>query len=566
MSEIAGLNASELTSSLVNAKPGGRAVTRMAKAESALNPSTVRGDASGVIEEARENGKRRELEKPSHVPGKSRERRGWPDNRKGKGRSCEGGGGARKSEESPESGTEQRGPAVEDPTIKGREGRLKTPNISLQDLRRRIYDKAKSDKTWRFWGMYVHMSRMDTLWESYRKAKANDGAAGVDGETFGTIESKGVEGFLEEIREDLLKGSYTPQPNRVKEIPKGNGKTRKLGIPTIKDRVVQGAVTLILEAIFEADFCDNTYGYRPGRSCAGALHRVTEGVMGHGLTEVIDVDLSGYFDNIRHHLLLAQIAKRVNDGKVMGLIKKILKAQGNRGVPQGGPLSCVLANVYLGEVDRVFERAEERTRMGKKVRVHYTRYVDDMVILVGKDSRWPNLKDIAMRRLREELTKLDVSLNEEKTKIVDLLKGEPFGYLGFDCRMAWSRRGNRFLLKTPKQKKRVAIMARIREVLHRYGRMTVQAVIQRINPILRGWVNYFRIGHASKAFRYVRWCVERRIRRLALRKKLRQGFGWKRWSSAVIYGKWGLYDDYRVSYYRPARENDLSLLRVYGLS
>ncbi len=204
--------------------------------------------------------------------------------------------------------------------------------------------------------------------------------------------------------------------------------------------------------------------------------------------------------------------------------------------------------------------------MGKKVRVHYTRYVDDIVILVGKDPRWPNLKDIVVRRLREELAKLEVSLNEEKTKIVDLLKGERFGYVGFDCRLAWSRRGNRFLLKTPKQKKRVAIMEKIREVLQGAGRMSVQAVIQRINPILRGWVNYFRIGHASKTFRYVRWYVERRIRRLALRKKLRHGFGWKRWSSGVVYGKWGLYDDYRVHYYRPLRENDLPLLRACGLS
>lgn len=392
---------------------------------------------------------------------------------------------------------------------------------------------------------------METLREAYRRAKANDGTAGVDGQRFEAIESGGVDKFLEGIREEMLQGTYTPQRNRVQEIPKGQGGTRKLGIPTIKDRVVQGAVKLILEPIFEADFCENTYGYRPGRSCAGALHRVTEGVMGHGLTEVVDVDLSAYFDNIRHHLVLAQVAQRVNDGKVMGLIKKTLKAQGKRGVAQGGPLSCLLANVYLSEVDRVFAKAEENTRQGKRARVHYTRYVDDIVILVGEDPRWPKLKEGVKRRLREELTKLEVTLNEAKTKDVDLLKGESFGYLGFECRLAISRRGNRFLLKAPQQKKRVEVMGKIREVIQKAGRMKVRAVIQRINPILRGWVNYFRTGHASKTFSYLRWYVEQRIRQWAMRKQSRRGMGWKKWSSEVLYGVWGLYNDYRVLYHQP---------------
>jgi RNA-directed DNA polymerase len=403
---------------------------------------------------------------------------------------------------------------------------------------------------------------MDTLWEAYRKAKANGGAPGIDGQTFRAIEQSGVEGFLLRIREELVSETYTPQPNRGKEISKGNGKMRRLGIPAIRDRVVQGAVVLILEPIFEADLSENTYGYRPGRWCADALHRVTQGVMTHGLNQVVDVDLSAYFDNIRHHLLLAQVARRVNDSQVMALLKKILKAQGKKGVPQGGPLSCVLANVYLADVDGVFEKAEEKTRIGSTPRILYTRYVDDIVVLVGTHPQWPHLLEHTRKRLKEELAKLEVTLNDEKTKVVDLKKGESFGYLGFDCRRAKNRTGKPFLLRTPKQKKRKALLEKIRGIVHKAGRKTIPAVINEVNPILRGWVGYFRIGNANETFRYVKEYTERRIRRLAMRKKKRHGFGWKRWSTQVVYGKWGLFNDYRVRYYQPRRE---SLLQLIGI-
>lgn len=406
------------------------------------------------------------------------------------------------------------------------------------------------------------MCRLDTLWEAYRKAKANGGAPGIDGQTFKAIEQSGVEAFLLRIREELLSETYTPQPNRVKEIPKGNGKMRKLGIPAIRDRVVQGAVVLILEPILETDLCENTFGYRPGRSCADALHRVTQGVMAQGLTQVIDVDLSAYFDTIRHHRLLAQVARRVNDGRVMALLKKILKVQGKKGVPQGGPLSCVLANVYLADVDSVFEKAEGRTRFGSTPRILYTRYVDDIVVLVGTHPRWPHLLEHTLRRLKEELSKLEVTLNEEKTKVVDLKKGGSFGYLGFDCRMVKSRTGKPFLLRTPKQKKRNALMEKIRGIVQKAGRKTVPATIEEINLVLNGWVNYFRTGNASETFRYVKGYTERRIRRLAMQKQKRHGFGWKRWSNQVVYGKWGLFNDYRVRYYQPRSESTLQLIGV----
>src|SRR3989304_7997642 len=206
-------------------------------------------------------------------------------------------------------------------------------SIDLQELRRRIYIKAKAEKDWKFWGLYIHVTKMETLAEAYKLAKSNNGAPGIDGVTFEDIENEGSEQFLKKIQEELTSETYLPMKNRIKEIPKGNGKTRTLGIPTIRDRVVQGALKLILEPIFEADFQDGSYGYRPKRHAHQAIGQVTKGIL-YGLTRVVDVDLSGYFHNIRHHKLLEKVARRVQDDDIMHLIKLILKANGWKGVPQ----------------------------------------------------------------------------------------------------------------------------------------------------------------------------------------------------------------------------------------
>ena len=210
---------------------------------------------------------------------------------------------------------------------------IKAP-IHLQDLRRRIYRKAKSDKTHRFWGIFVHIAKMETLREAYRIAKRNGGAPGIDGLTFDDIEKSGLDEFLLSIRNDLLSGSYQPLKNRKVEIPKDKGKVRMLQIPSIRDRVVQGSLKLILEAIFEADFCPNSYGFQPKRSPHRALAEVRRSVL-RQMTRVIDVDLTNYFDSIRHSILLDKIAKRVKDPEVMRLVKQIIKTAGKIGVPQG---------------------------------------------------------------------------------------------------------------------------------------------------------------------------------------------------------------------------------------
>src|SRR5437868_5273764 len=218
----------------------------------------------------------------------------------------------------------------------GGRGEMTKAPMSLQDLQRRIYEKAKAEPSWRFWGLYVHVCKMETLREAYRMAKANNGAPGIDGVTFEDIEASGVEPFLEHIRDELVERTYQPMRMRRKEIPKDGGhKVRVLGIPCIRDRVVQGALKLILEPIFEADFQPGSFGYRPGRTAHEAVQRVAEAIVKHK-TRAIDIDLRAYFDNVRHDLLLAKVARRVNDAEVLCLLRMMLKASGKKGVPQGG--------------------------------------------------------------------------------------------------------------------------------------------------------------------------------------------------------------------------------------
>ncbi|MFP3028288.1 MAG: reverse transcriptase domain-containing protein, partial [Wolbachia sp.] len=210
--------------------------------------------------------------------------------------------------------------------------------IKLQDLRRKIYIKAKAEPEWRFWGIYVHVCKMETLEEAYKLTKKSNGAPGIDGMTFESIEAEGLEKYLQQIRHELITKTYSPNRNRRKEIPKSGGKFRKLNIPCIRDRIVQTALKLILEPIFESDFQKGSYGYRPKRNAHEAVQKVTEAAI-KGNTKVIDVDLKSYFDNVRHHILMEKIAKRINDKEIMRMIKLILKTGGKRGIAQGSPLT-----------------------------------------------------------------------------------------------------------------------------------------------------------------------------------------------------------------------------------
>src|SRR5260370_3081334 len=269
--------------------------------------------------------------------------------------------------------------------MEGRGEMTKAP-INLQDLRRSLYVKAKAEPAWRFWGLYVHVCKMETLHEAYQMARSNNGAPGLDGVTFEAIEESGAESFLRQIQDELVTYTYRPMRARKKEIPKDGGKVRVLSIPAIRDRVVQGAVKLILEPIFEADFQSGSYGYRPKRTAHQAVNRVAQAIV-ESKTRIIDIDLRAYFDNVQHYLLLEKVARRVEDDEVMHLLKMMLKVTGQKGVPQGGVISPLLSNLYLTDVDRMLEKAIATTRYGKYTYVQYARFADDLLILINSHPR-----------------------------------------------------------------------------------------------------------------------------------------------------------------------------------
>ena len=441
---------------------------------------------------------------------------------------------------------EQRGPAVCNDSNKkeGKGDMTKTP-VSLQDLRRSLYIKAKAEPAWRFWGLCVHVCKVETLQEAYRMAKKNDGAPGIDGVTFEAIEEGGEESFLQQIRDELVPNTYRPMRARKKEIPKDGGKVRVLSIPSIRDRVVQGALKLILEPIFEADFQPGSYGYRIKRTAHEAVYRVAQAI-DQRKTRVIDLDLRAYFDNVRHFLLLQKVARRVQDDEVMRLLKMILKATGKKGVPQGGVISPVLSNLYLNEVDGMLEKAIQVTRKEPYTHVQYARFADDMVILINSHPQHTWLARAVEQRLREELVKLRVEINEEKSKIVDLANGGSFTFLGFEYRRILGRNRKWRAYYAPKMKKRTALLAKLKEIFRQNISQPVERVIEQINPILRGWVNYFAVGDSSECFSFVRDWVEKKVRGHLMRAREQTGFGWQRWSRKWLYGKLGLYKDYRL--------------------
>ncbi len=425
-------------------------------------------------------------------------------------------------------------------------------SIGVQELRKRIGEKAKAEARHRFWGLYAHVWKADVLEEAYKLAKANDGAAGVDGVEFEQIEREGVAGLLKKLSDELREKTYRPLPCRLVNIPKDGGKVRGLKIPAIRDRVVQGAVRLILEPIFEADFQPGSYGYRPGRKAHQALDRVREGLCKQ-LHQVIDLDLKSYFDTVRHDKLLYKIAERVNDDDMMWLCKRILEASGQRGLPQGSVIGPLWANLYLNGVDRMLEKAQEATRQGPYEVVRYTRFADDLVVLVSGHPAARHWIGKVGRRLREEIAALDLTVNEEKSRIVDFGKGDPFDFLGYTFRWVDSRKtpGKKMVLARPQKKRRTRFLAGISATLKRCLHMPIEQVVRTVvNPKVQGWVNYFRWGNSGQDLGYVEWQIDMKVRKFATRQrpKRKGGRPWTTWSKQEIYEKWKLFSDYRVSW------------------
>ena len=422
---------------------------------------------------------------------------------------------------------------------------LTTPD-SVRRLQRKLYIKAKEAPQYRFYLLYDKVHREDILSHAYRLSRAQRGAPGVDGESFARIEAQGVEEWLAALRKELQTQAYRPAPVRRVMIPKPGGGERPLGIPTIRDRVVQTAAKLVLEPIFEAEFDASAYGYRPRRSAQGAVQAVHRALC-DGYTDVVDADLSKYFDTIPHQELLQCVARRVVDGALLQLIKMWLKApieerdeqgrrrmtggkRSRRGTPQGGVLSPLLANIYMHR----FLRAWRQRGKGEAFCARLITYADDFVIL----SRGHAAEALAWTRWA--MTHIGLALNETKTCIRNA-REETFTFLGYEFGPAWYRTDGHWYLAAKPAKKSVAhVKHAIGTVLQPGNQAPWPDVVARLNRVLRGWANYFDYGTRSTAYQAVNRYVANAVRHFLCRRHKVSSRGTRRFAPVQVFGPLGV--------------------------
>ena len=423
---------------------------------------------------------------------------------------------------------------------------LETP-IKIRMLQRKLYQKAKEESNYRFYLLYDKMWREDILLHAYELAKANKGAPGIDEQSFEQIESEGREKWLQGIRSDLRDKTYQPQAVRRVMIPKPGGGERPLGIPTIRDRVVQTAAKLLLEPIFEADFDPNAYGYRPKRGARDAIQKVHE-LLYQGYTDVVDADLSKYFDTIPHCELMQCVARRIVDRHMLRLLKMWLKTpveerdgSGNRkvgggksstcGTPQGGVVSPLLANLYLNR----FLKYWRITERGEVLKAAVVSYADDFVIL----SRGCAAE--ALHWTRSVMKRIGLTLNEAKTNIKEA-RTERFDFLGYTFGPHRFRKDGRGYLGASPSKKSVSrLRQKVGDLLDPRNKDPWPEVRDRLNQSLRGWSNYFRYGTTVFANRAVDNCVYDRVRHFLRRRHKIDSRGSTTFTRAVVFGELGVF-------------------------
>ena len=412
------------------------------------------------------------------------------------------------------------------------------PNIGQQhsieksrQLQRNLYLAAKKDKQRRFHALYDRIFRLDILWRAWKEVRENKGSAGIDGITFEMIEEYGVEEYLLDIQEDLKNKKYRPKPVKRVYIPKLDGKQRPLGIPTIRDRIVQQACKIVIEPVFEANFLDSSYGFRPKRDAKQATEKVKKELYKNWY--VVDADIQGYFDNINHEILLGLLNRRISDRRVIKLCRQWLRAgviengkyyPTEKGSPQGGVISPLLANIYLHVLDSYWENHKE---LGVIVR-----YADDAVIMCRKRTD----AELAFEHLKRIMTKLKLTLNPQKTKIVDMNK-ESFDFLGF-CfqKFGKTKSGRKLPYMMPSKKAIKKVKDAVRVITCRKSAYEgLEQKVEKLNPLIRGWRNYFQHGNSTKRFKQLDEYVWMRLwRRVYYRRKQ------KKYREHVLYGfrKW----------------------------
>jgi len=401
-----------------------------------------------------------------------------------------------------------------------------------RQLQRALSRAAKASPTRRFHALYDKMHRKDVLAKAWREVKANAGSAGVDGQTIEQIEQEGVEELLTELGAELREGRYRPHAVRRVRIPKPDGSQRGLGIPAVRDRLVQAAAKAVLEPIFEADFRESSYGFRPKRSAHQAIERVRQ-VVNQGANWIVELDIEAFYDRIDHDLLMRLVEKRLCDRRMHKLLRQWLKAgvldggemlPSNQGVPQGGVISCVLANVVLHELDRVWE--DRCSQLGQLIR-----YADDAVVLCRTEAQARE----ALWRIGVILGRLKLTLHPTKTQVVYVGNGrQGFDFLGFHCRKleSWKYRGYRYLQRWPGRRAMQRIRGKIKAITAPRHCLPepVGPIVAEVNQALRGWGAYFRVGNSTRKFAQVDSYVRERLALFLSKKSGRHGRNFERYT------------------------------------